>query len=103
MCFDVNKEKIEDMANIIRERYGYTQCSGNGIEYHPAGCIAFALLGTEAASKDKLTFDPSRKKRIKMNVKVFSGQNSKRYDYCILKSISVSHIIWSIFDISVRL
>ena len=54
------------MANIIREKYGYTQYSGNNIEYHPSGCITFALLGTEAVSEDKLAFDPSRKKRRKI-------------------------------------
>ena len=66
LCFDVNKEKIESMADIIREKYGFTQYSGNSIEYHPSGCITFALLGTEAVSEDKLAFDPSRKKRRKI-------------------------------------
>lgn len=36
---------------------------GDGVEFHPSGCITFPLLGTKAKPEDKLAFDPDRAKR----------------------------------------
>ena len=47
----------------LREKYGYTEFAGDSVEYHPSGCVTFAVLGTKAVQADKLAFDPDRKKR----------------------------------------
>ena len=49
--------------NYFRNQYGFTEFSGESVEYHPSGCVTFAILGTKAAQSDKLAFDPDRKKR----------------------------------------
>lgn len=58
-----DRETVEQRVNTLRKTYGYTAFSGNSVEYHPSGCLTFAILGTKAAQPDKLTFDPDRKKR----------------------------------------
>lgn len=50
-------------TDYLRKKYGYTEYSGDPVEFHPAGMVTFGLLGTEAVSEDKLKFDPDRKKR----------------------------------------
>ena len=48
------------------------------MEYHPSGCITFAILGTKAVQEDKLAFDPDRSKRrafYQEVVDVFSDYN----------------------------
>ena len=60
---------------MLREKYGYTDFSGDNVEFHPSGCITFPLLGTKAKQEDKLAFDPDRVKRRKFYddvVKTFS-------------------------------
>ena len=47
----------------LREKYGYTKYVGEPLEFHASGMVTFALLGTEAASADKLAFDPDKRKR----------------------------------------
>ena len=44
-------------------RFGYEEFAGESVEYHPSGCVTFAILGTKADQADKLAFDPDRKKR----------------------------------------
>lgn len=61
LCND--KEKIEEKARFLREKYGFTVFSGDNMEYHPSGCLTLPLLGTKAKKEDKLAFDPDRKKR----------------------------------------
>ena len=34
------------------------------MEFHDSGCVTFPLLGTKADIRDKLAFDPDRKKRL---------------------------------------
>lgn len=58
-----NREQVEQRVTYLRKKYGYTAFAGNSVEYHPSGCITFAILGTRAAQPDKLAFDPDRKKR----------------------------------------
>lgn len=58
-----DKDYIENTIAQIREKYGFTEFSGNGVEYHASGCLTFPILGTEAKLEDKLKFDPTRKKR----------------------------------------
>ena len=50
-------------CRYIREKYGYTDYKGEPVEFHPSGMVTFGLLGTKAASADKLAFDPDRAKR----------------------------------------
>ena len=61
--FSCDRESVENRANYIRQKYGYTEFAGDSVEYHPSGCITLALLGTKAKQEDKLAFDPDRKKR----------------------------------------
>lgn len=59
----VNREQVEQRVAELRARYGYTAFKGDSVEYHSSGCLTFPLLGTKAAQKDKLAFDPDRTKR----------------------------------------
>lgn len=58
-----NKEEVDKKVNYFREKYGFTSFAGDSVEYHPSGCITFAILGTKAKQEDKLSFDPDRTKR----------------------------------------
>ena len=60
---EVDREKTEKLVTMFREKYGFTEFSGNNVEYHPSGCITFPILGTTADIADKLAFAPDRKKR----------------------------------------
>ena len=64
--FNVDKEKIEKAADMLRNKYGFTDFAGESVEYHPSGCVTFAILGTKAVLEDKLAFDPDRSKRRKI-------------------------------------
>lgn len=78
MTFECDKETIEKKVNYFREKYGYTNFAGNSVEYHPSGCVTFAILGTKAVQEDKLAFDPDRSKRRSFYdevVKEFSDYN----------------------------
>lgn len=61
-----DKEAVEKKVAVLREKFGYTEFAGESVEFHPSGCLTFPLLGTKAASADKLAFDPNRKKRRKI-------------------------------------
>lgn len=52
-------EKID----YLRKKYGYSDYTGEGVEFHPSGMVTFPLLGTKAKIEDKLSFDPTREKR----------------------------------------
>lgn len=58
-----DRDSVERRITELRKRYGYTDFKGDNVEYHSSGCITFPLLGTKAEQKDKLAFDPDRKKR----------------------------------------
>ncbi len=50
-------------TDYLRRKYGYTEYSGESLEFHESGMVTFPLLGTKAAIKDKIAFDPDRRKR----------------------------------------
>ncbi len=54
---------FEEKIEYLRQKYGYTEYKGEGIEFHPAGMVTFPLLGTKADIADKIAFDPTRAKR----------------------------------------
>lgn len=60
---DCNKPQITEKINALREKYGFTEYSGETVEFHPSGCVTFPILGTKAKQEDKLAFDPDRTKR----------------------------------------
>jgi HAD superfamily hydrolase (TIGR01484 family) len=61
VCQD--RECVEKIAYSFRDKYGFTEFSGDNVEYHASGCLTFPILGTTARNEDKLKFDPDRKKR----------------------------------------
>ena len=61
--FDCDRESVTARVAACREKYGFTQYAGESVEFHPSGCVTFAILGTKAQAQDKLAFDPDRKKR----------------------------------------
>lgn len=61
--FECDRESVSKRVDFIREKYGFTEFSGNSVEFHHSGCVTIALLGTQAKIEDKLSFDPDRKKR----------------------------------------
>ena len=58
-----DRESVERRITALRERFGYTEYTGNNVEYHDSGCVTFPLLGTKADIAAKLAFDPDRSKR----------------------------------------
>ena len=58
-----DRESCEARVTMLREKYGYTEFTGNNVEYHASGAVTFPILGTKANPADKLAFDPDRKKR----------------------------------------
>ena len=58
-----DRESVERRIAYLREKHGFTRFTGDGVEYHDSGCVTFPLLGTKADIRDKLAFDPDRKKR----------------------------------------
>ena len=66
LVFDIDKKSIEERVTKMRKKYGFTDFSGDNVEFHPSGCITFPILGTKAEQKDKLAFDPDRQKRRKI-------------------------------------
>ncbi len=59
----VDKKFFEKSCNYLRKKYGYTDFSGESLEYHESGMVTFGLLGTKAGKEAKLTFDPDKIKR----------------------------------------
>lgn len=58
-----DKEYFLRTTQYLREKYGYTEYKGDGVEFHATGMVTFALLGTKVDIADKLAFDPTREKR----------------------------------------
>ena len=58
-----DKEYFIEKIAYIRQKYGYTDYKGDGVEFHKTGMVTVPMLGTEADIKDKLAFDPTREKR----------------------------------------
>ena len=74
-----NKNLITQTINEMRQKYGFTQYSGETVEFHPSGCITFPILGTAANQEDKLAFDPTRTKRRK----IYNDVSNAFSDYCV--------------------
>lgn len=58
-----NRALVTERIDRLRRRYGFTKYAGDGVEFHPSGCVTFPLCGTEAAQSVKLNFDPDRSRR----------------------------------------
>ena len=63
LTFPCDKESVSARVTALREKYGFTDFAGESVEFHPSGCVTFAILGTKARIEDKLSFDPDRSKR----------------------------------------
>ena len=63
LSFDIDKKTVDKKVTYLREKYGFTEFSGDNTEFHPSGCVTFPILGTKAKQEDKLAFDPDRQKR----------------------------------------
>ena len=66
-------------VQMLREKYGFTEFAGDSVEFHPSGCLTFAVLGTKAKQEDKLSFDPDRSKRRK----IYDDVVNTFSDYCV--------------------
>ena len=58
-----DRESVDKRVTYLREKYGFTEFSGDNVEFHASGCVTIPLLGTKAKQEDKLAFDPDRSKR----------------------------------------
>lgn len=76
---DCPKTQITEKIDFLRQKYGFTNFSGETVEFHPSGCVTFPILGTKAKQEDKLSFDPDRVKRRKIYDVVANTFN----DYCV--------------------
>ena len=74
-----DKKTIEEKVQFFRDKYGFNNYAGDSVEFHPSGCITFAILGTKAKQDDKLAFDPDRIKRRK----IYDEVVAKFDDYCV--------------------
>ena len=63
LSFPVDRESVKARVDMLRQKHGFTVYSGESVEFHPSGCVTFAILGTQAKQADKLAFDPDRSKR----------------------------------------
>ena len=79
VVFDCDRNAAMEKINFLRSKYSFTEYSGDGVEYHPSGCITFPILGTKAKQADKLSFDPDRSKRRKIYDEVCAMFD----DYCV--------------------
>ena len=79
ITIDCDKEAINKKVDALREKYGFTKYAGDSVEFHPSGCVTFAILGTKARQEDKLAFDPDRIKRRKIYDEVVEAFS----DYCV--------------------
>lgn len=59
----VDKEAVTAACDALRQRHGFLNYAGDGVEFHASGMITFPLIGTKAAIEDKLAFDPDRTRR----------------------------------------
>ena len=59
-----DRESVAARCESLRREHGYTVFTGEAVEYHDSGCVTFPLLGTKADIRDKLAFDPDRRKRL---------------------------------------
>lgn len=76
---DCPKTQITEKIDFLRQKYGFTNFSGETVEFHPSGCVTFPILGTKAKQEDKLSFDPDRVKRRK----IYDDVANTFSDYCV--------------------
>ena len=65
-----DRDSVSKRVWALREKYGMTEFRGESVEFHPSGCVTFAILGTKALQEDKLAYDPDRSKRRKIYAEV---------------------------------
>ncbi len=58
-----DQKDFNTKITMLRNKYGHTEYKGDSVEFHPCGMVTVPMLGTKADIKDKLAFDPDRKKR----------------------------------------
>ena len=58
-----DRESVSERIEALRKKHGFTEYAGQSVEFHASGCVTYPLLGTTAALKDKLAFDPDRSRR----------------------------------------
>ena len=58
-----DRESVEARVTALRQKYGFTEYSGDNVQFHDSGCVTFPILGTTANAADKLEFDPDRSRR----------------------------------------
>lgn len=58
-----DRASVTERIEQLRRRFGFTDYAGEGVEFHPSGCVTFPLCGTGAAQAVKLNFDPDRSRR----------------------------------------
>jgi HAD superfamily hydrolase (TIGR01484 family) len=61
--YTIDKDFFIKTIAKLRKITGYTSYIGDSIEFHKSGAVTFPLIGTKAALKDKLIFDPNGAKR----------------------------------------
>jgi HAD superfamily hydrolase (TIGR01484 family) len=66
LTFPCDRESVSKRVEMLRKKYGFIEFKGDGVEFHPSGCVTFPILGTKANIEDKLKFDPDRSKRRKI-------------------------------------
>ena len=76
---ECDRKLITKKINMMREKYGFTEFTGDSVEFHPSGCVTFPILGTKAKQEDKLAFDPDRIKRRK----IYNEVVEEFSDYCV--------------------
>ena len=70
LVLDCDRESVAQRIAMLREKFGFTEFSGESMEFHASGCVTFPILGTKAVAEDKLAFDPTREKRRKIYTEV---------------------------------
>lgn len=58
-----SRTRMEARVSALRSRFDFNTCFGDGVVYHPTGCITIPLLGADAPLEMKLAFDPDRSRR----------------------------------------
>ncbi len=58
-----DRASVAERIAQLRRRFGFTDYAGDGVEFHPSGCVTFPVCGTGAAQEVKLNFDPDRSRR----------------------------------------
>ena len=68
--YPIERESVDARVTELRKRFGYEPYTGENVEFHESGCITIPLLGTKADIRDKVAFDPDRRKRRRIYAEV---------------------------------